>query len=76
VIAWTMSDIYLETVAKDAWDLPTPGAWPRYDVLIIAGDFFPSAARALTAASQKVGLLVQGSHWKNWDFDPLFTFEI
>jgi 3',5'-cyclic AMP phosphodiesterase CpdA len=61
-----MSDIHLETIAKGAWDLPPPGARPRCDVLIIAGDLVPGTERAVRWLQDRVRdlpvVVVAGNH--------------
>jgi predicted phosphodiesterase len=66
LIAWLMSDIHLETIAKGAWDLPPRGARPRCDVLIIAGDLVPGTERAVRWLQDRVRdipvVVVAGNH--------------
>jgi hypothetical protein len=45
VLPWTLSDIHLELTR--GCDLPSGGARPDFDVLIITGDLIPRAERGV-----------------------------
>jgi Calcineurin-like phosphoesterase len=67
MIGWMMSDLHLESIAKGAWDLPPLNARPRHDVLIVAGDLIPGAARGVRwlqdrVPDDKAAIIVPGNH--------------
>jgi predicted phosphodiesterase len=64
VLLWILSDLHLELTR--GWDLPSEGARPRFDVLVIAGDLIPRMERGVAWLRQRVPdrpvIYVPGNH--------------
>ena len=61
---WVTSDLHLELTR--GWDLPSTGARPRFDVMIVAGDLVPHMERGVAWLLERVTdrpvLYVAGNH--------------
>jgi predicted phosphodiesterase len=64
VLLWIVSDLHLELTR--GWDLPSLGARPRFDVLVIAGDLIPRMERGVAWLRERVPdrpvIYVRGNH--------------
>jgi predicted phosphodiesterase len=64
VLLWILSDLHLELTR--GWDLPSAGARPRFDVMIVAGDLVPRMERGVAWLLERVTdrpvLYVAGNH--------------
>jgi predicted phosphodiesterase len=64
VLLWILSDLHLETTRN--WDLPSGGARPHFDVLIVAGDLIPRMERGVKWLLERVTdrpvIYVAGNH--------------
>ena len=45
VLLWEVSDLHLELTR--GWDLPSAGARPKFDVMVVAGDLIPRMERGV-----------------------------
>ena len=52
VLLWILSDLHLELTR--GWDLPSAGARPRFDVLVVAGDLIPRMERGVRWLLERV----------------------
>jgi predicted phosphodiesterase len=64
VLLWILSDLHLEL--SRGWDLPSVGARPHFDVMIVAGDLVPRMERGVAWLLERVAdrpvLYVAGNH--------------
>jgi predicted phosphodiesterase len=64
VLLWIMSDLHLDLTR--GWDLPSAGARPRFDVMIVGGDLVPRMERGVAWLVERVTdrpvLYVAGNH--------------
>jgi predicted phosphodiesterase len=64
VLLWIVSDLHLELTR--GWDLPSVGARPRFDVLVVAGDLIPRMERGVAWLRERVRdrpvIYVPGNH--------------
>ena len=64
MLLWIMSDIHLESTV--GWDLPSGGARPVFDVLVVAGDLIPRMERGVRWLAERVPdrpvIFVGGNH--------------
>src|SRR5258707_3426584 len=63
-LLWEVSDLHLELTR--GWDLPSAGARPRFDVLVVAGDLIPRMERGVAWLRERVPdrpvIYVRGNH--------------
>lgn len=64
MLLWILSDLHVELTR--GWDLPSGGARPRFDVLVVAGDLIPRAERGVKWIRERVSdqpvIYVTGNH--------------
>src|SRR5258708_5300675 len=64
VLLWEVSDLHLELTR--GWDLPSAGARPKFDVMVVAGDLIPRMERGVAWLRERVPdrpvIYVPGNH--------------
>src|ERR1700738_1337168 len=64
VLLWEVSDLHLELTR--GWDLPSAGARPKFDVMVVAGDLIPRMERGVAWLRERVPdrpvIYVGGNH--------------
>src|SRR5258707_11213358 len=63
-LLWEVSDLHLELTR--GWDLPSAGARPKFDVMIVAGDLIPRMERGVAWLLERVPdrpvIYIAGNH--------------
>ena len=64
MLLWEVSDLHLELTR--GWDLPSAGARPKFDVMVVAGDLIPRMERGVAWLRERVPdrpvIYVPGNH--------------